>query len=250
MNQERILFYGDFVNKAPRNGCSDVWNAFMVKGASYSNFSDIPICPCTASTTPKQLISYDDAKALFYKENKSGNSSFTINAYIHFYIDDQKFDGKQSSIWLYPQKALDIIKHFEGIITPDFSTYVDFPDPIKRYNTYRMRAFGTWIANSGIKVINNVRWGTSETWNYCFDGIPINSIVSIGTISGGPRKHINRRRFETGLFKMVEVLKPHTILIYGSANGKCFDLLKEKGITIVSFQSKTAKVFEGRKHHE
>ena len=92
--------------------------------------------------------------------------------------------------------------------------------------------------------------GTSETWNYCFDGIPINSIVSIGTISGGPRKHINRRRFETGLFKMVEVLKPHTILIYGSANGKCFDLLKEKGITIVSFQSKTAKVFEGRKHHE
>ena len=250
MDKEKTKYNNGCIIKQPRSGCSDVWNAFMVKGASYTMASDMPMCPCTTSTIPKRLISYDDAKTIYNKETKLGNNSFTVDAYIHFYLDDYKFDGKQSSIWLYPQKALDIIKHFEGIITPDFSTYVDFPDPIKRFNTYRMRAFGYWIAGNGIHVINNVRWGTIETWDYCFDGIPVNSIVSIGTVGGGPRKNINRKRFELGLFKMMEVLKPYTILVYGSAKGKCFDLLREKGITVVSFQSKTAKVFEGRRHHE
>ena len=41
--------------------------------------------------------------------------------------------------------------------TPDFSTYQDFPEPLKVYNTYRMRAFGYWLTKNGIKVINNIR---------------------------------------------------------------------------------------------
>ena len=49
---------------------------------------------------------------------------------------------------------------------------------------------------------------------------------------------------------MVEVLKPHTILVYGSANGDCFDVLRAQRINIVSYPGKTAKVFEGRKQHE
>ncbi|MCR5311308.1 MAG: DUF4417 domain-containing protein, partial [Lachnospiraceae bacterium] len=57
----------------------------------------------------------------------------------------------------------------------------------------------------------------------------------------------DRQRFEAGLYKMVEVLRPHTILVYGSANGECFDELRRREITIISFQSKTARVFEGRR---
>ena len=52
--------------------------------------------------------------------------------------------------------------------------------------------------------VNNVRWGTPETYDYCFDGIPENSIVAIGTVGGSPRKLINRERFEHGLFEMVK----------------------------------------------
>ncbi len=113
-----------------------------------------------------------------------------------------------------------------------------------------MRAYGYWLGCDGIEIINNVRWGTKETFEYCFEGIPKNSIISIGTVGGSPRKLINRNRFETGLFKMAEVLKPHIILVYGSAKGECFDKLRTQGIQIVSFQSKTAKVFERRKPDE
>lgn len=83
-----------------------------------------------------------------------------------------------------------------------------------------------------------------------FEGIPTHSIVAIGTVGGSPRKLIDRKRFENGLLKMVEVLKPHTIIVYGSANYECFEKLREQGITIISFQSKTAKAFEGRKTDE
>lgn len=105
---------------------------------------------CADATVPLQLISYEDAKAIYKRELDTGVPDYFVNAYIHFYIDDQKFDGKRSSIWLYPDKALEVIKHFAGIITPDFSTNADFPDPIKRYNTYRMRAFGCWMNKLGM----------------------------------------------------------------------------------------------------
>lgn len=46
---------------------------------------------------------------------------------------------------------------------------------------------------------------------------------------------------------MVEVLKPHTILIYGSSNGECFEKLRDKGIQIVTYQGRTSKIYEKRK---
>ncbi|MCR5148221.1 MAG: DUF4417 domain-containing protein [Eubacterium sp.] len=157
----------------PRAGCKDLWNAFMVKGATFS-IHDIPHCPTyLPKGLPSELISYEKAKQIYSKELKKGNCNFHINAFVHFCIDDQKFDGNRTGIWNSPFKAIDIIRHFDGIITPDFSTYADFPLYIKGYNTYRMRAFGYWCYCQGIPTINNVRWGTSETWEYCFDGIDI-----------------------------------------------------------------------------
>ena len=92
-----------------------------------------------------------------------------------------------------------------------------------------------------------MRWGTPETYKYCFDGIPKNSIIAIGTVGGSPRKLIDRKRFEDGLREMVERLNPHTIIVYGSAKYPCFEKLKKQGINIVAFSSETAKAFEGRK---
>ena len=110
-----------------------------------------------------------------------------------------------------------------------------------------MRAFGYWYGTiCGHAVINNVRWGTAETYSYCFDGIPKNSIVAIGTVGGSPRKLLDRPRFEEGLSEMMKVLSPHTIIVYGSANYPCFHELREQGITVISFQSRTAAAFERR----
>jgi len=232
-----------------RKGILDMWNAFMVQGATFSP-NDIPLCPTTAVSLPFRLISYDEAKSIHRKEMRRGNSDYHVDAFIHFYIDDQKFDGKQSSIWLYPNKALSVIRHFSGLVAPDFSTYADFPEPIKIWNIYRMCAFGYWISTLGIPVISNVRWGAEETWRYCFDGNPRNSILAIGTVASGIRLLKNRPLFENGLFYMADLLEPHTIIVYGSANYKCFDILRDKGIHVVSYPSKMSEFFVERENHE
>ncbi len=230
----------------PRRGCKDMWNAFMVEGAEFAIGSDIPVCPCSAIEIPSGLISYDDAKHIHKIKSKT-DPDYRVDAFVHFYIDDQKFDGPQSGIWVKSQDALEILSHFSGAITPDFSTNADFPDSLKRYNTYRMRAFGRWLSVNDIPIINNVRWGTEETWDYCFDGIPYNSIVAVGTVASGINKLENRPLFENGLFEMVRVLNPHTIVVYGSSNYACFKKLSDSGISIVTFASKTSLAFSSRK---
>lgn len=233
---------------AVRPGCKDIWNAFMVEGAIFGKH-DIPFCPTTATCLPKQMVTWEEAKQLHKKHLSNGEHDYHEDAFVNWYLDDYKFDGAHG-IWHDYNQVLKILCHFSGAITPDFSTYQDFPEAVKAYATYRMRAYGFWLGKKGIPIINNIRWGTDETFDYCFEGVPTNSIIAIGTVGGGPRKLADRSRFERGLFKMVEVLKPHTILIYGSGNGDCFDTLRKMGITIISFQSRTAKVYEGRKHHE
>lgn len=232
-----------------RKNIKDIWNSFMVEGADFSKSEfDIPFCPTTVDINeiPSTIITYSEAKVIYKKENRK-NKNFENDAFVCFYEDDQNFDGKRKGIRVNPKKAYNILKHFKGIITPDFSTYQDFPISIKIFNTYRMRAFGYWYGTlCNKKVISNARWGTEETYKFCFNGIPQNSIIAIGTVGGSPFRLIDRKRFEEGLDEMVKILKPYAIIIYGSANYSCFDKLKDQDIKIYSYPSRTASYFKNR----
>lgn len=178
---------------------------------------------------------------------KRGDKNFFVNAFVHFYQHDYKFDGARCGIWFHPKRAAEIFRHFAGIITPDFSTNLDFPFPWKIFNTYRMRAFGYWYSTLGGAVINNVRWGAEDTFIWTFEGIPHNSIVSTGTVASGFRNSENRELFETGFFKMIAVLRPHTIIVYGSDKYPCFDSIRQQ-IRIVQFDSERALAFKEKSH--
>lgn len=225
-----------------RSDCRDMWNAFMVKGATFSR-NGIPFCPTTAKELPREIISYTKAREIYHKRLKSGDKNFFINAFVHFYQDDYKFDGSRCGIWVAYKKARELLSHFAGIITPDFSTYNDFPFPIKIFNTYRMRAFGYWYGTFGGSVINNVRWGEEDTFYWCFDGIHKNSVIAIGTVGSGLRHVENRKLFEVGFFKLLEVLTPKTIIVYGSDNYSFFDNVRQN-IKILQFPSERSLAFK------
>lgn len=228
-----------------RNGLKDEWNASFVIDAKFTK-NDIPICPTRMKTLPKDIITYEEAKTIFKQKMLMKNKNFHMNGvYVSFYIDDQKFDSIYG-IWARPKQAIKILSHFDGIITPDFSTYADFPYPIKIYNTYRMRAFGFYMYKLGFNVINNVRFGTEETYGYCFDGIEKNSIIAIGTVASRLKLIANQYFFEKGLKTAVETLKPKTIIIYGSANYPCFKKTFMKGIKVIAYDSQTCKFFKNR----
>lgn len=231
-----------------RPGCKDIWNAFMTEGAVFGKY-DIPFCPTTAKDLPKKQITWEEAKRIHKKHLARKENDYHESSFVNWYIDDYKFDGPRG-IWHDWKSTLRVLRHFAGAITPDFSTNQDFPEGQKIYATYRMRTYGYWLGKEGIPVINNIRWGTPETFRYCFEGVPTNSIVSIGTVGGGPRRLADRKRFITGMNKMIQVLKPHTILVYGSSNNECFDKIRAQGIQIVSYPGKTASYFERRRREQ
>ena len=196
-----------------------MYKAYMVEDAKFCGEFDIPECPCTATEIPTDLVYYADSKI-----------PVNFNGFVHFYMDDYKFD----SIWRYATTALKRLKRFAGIITPDFSTYQDMPVAFKIYNTYRMRAFGYWLGKQGMQVINNVRWGTPESYMYCFDGIPKNSIVAISTV-GCIKDKRDEQRFTDGLYVMVERLNPSHILVYGKKGRSFFDKYIENGTPVTFY---------------
>ena len=101
INTKDLLIQGD-LPRSHRSSCKDLWNAFMVEGASFSS-NDIPLCPSyNPYGFPKDLISFAKAKTLYNKEIRNGNKDFHYDAFIHFYCDDQHFDGPKNSIWHYP----------------------------------------------------------------------------------------------------------------------------------------------------
>ena len=221
-----------------RKNCKDLWNAFMVKGAIFSK-NDIPLCPTTAVEVPKKVISYKEARAIYKKEIKK-NHDFKEDAYVHFYIDDYVFDCKRKGIWANPKEAYNLLKHFEGIIAPDFSTYLDFPYPLKLFNYYRMYAFGYWYGTICHKnVIVQARWDYEDSFSYCFDGIREGDMVCIGTIASGLKRLENRKRFEDGLKELIRLKHPPILIIIGSINIPIFKELEAQGIKNIRFKSET-----------
>ncbi len=130
---------------------------------------------------------------------------------IHFYIDDYQFER----LWNHPEKYVDIFKKYGCILSPDFSLYLDMPLPMKIWNTYRSRFLGQYYQKQGIKVIPTISWADSDTYSFCFKGIPKGSIVSISTV--GVRKNKKATElWKKGVDEMIKQINPSIILVYGS----------------------------------
>ncbi|MBP3695161.1 MAG: DUF4417 domain-containing protein [Thermoguttaceae bacterium] len=201
----------------------------MVQGAVFSQPDEIPFCPTTLTSIPDRVIAFDQTK------NRKD-----ISALVHFYQDDYKF---VNAMWHRPWQMLKRLRNFGGIITPDFSTYLDMPRAIKVMNTYKMRALGLWLGKQGIPVVNNVRWGNKDSYSYAFAGLPTNSILAVST-HGCINETANRLRYECGLATMIERLTPHTLIVYGSAPKSIFNCYQDAGIHIVNYPSQISLVMK------
>ncbi len=65
-----------------RKGCKDIWNAFMVEGATFTK-NDIPFCPTTAKELPNAIITWEEARAIYKKHRiKKALISSTMPMYV------------------------------------------------------------------------------------------------------------------------------------------------------------------------
>lgn len=129
--------------------------------------------------------------------------------FVHFYIDDYQFER----LWNFPKRYLDILKDFAGVISPDFSMYLDMPQAQQIWNNYRSKLLASFLQNNGVSVIPNVSWSDSNSFEFCFDGMPQNSVVAIST--NGCINNYSSLYFLDGYNEMLKRLKPTKVLVYG-----------------------------------
>lgn len=233
-----------------RPGLKDLWGADLVSGASWSDL-DNPVNPNVATRRANAIISLHDAKTLHRRKMAEGDSGYRVSAHVHLYIDDSKFDGEREGVWRKHDAFLDMLRHFDGALGIDFSTYLDFPSPLKGWQVCRIRMMEYFLSSHGVEVIQNARWAEPDSWERFFDVLHHGAPLSLGTVASGLKYMENRPLFEMGLLKLVEVCSPSVLYVVGSANLAVFDEVRGAGVEVVQFDGPTAAAFarEGA-HHE
>lgn len=130
--------------------------------------------------------------------------------YVHFYMHDREF----SRVLTATDRYLDILKLYDGVITPDCTMLIGQSPCLQQANTYMNRAVGFYLQKHGIPVIPNIRWSDESSFDYCFLGVPKGMMVSVST-HGCITSREERRMFKTGVSAMLETIQPEIVLVHG-----------------------------------
>lgn len=131
------------------------------------------------------------------------------NVGVHFCLDDYQFE----TIWNHPTKYIENFRNCGILCSPDFSLYSDFPKAIQIYNHYRKHWLAKFYQDRGSIVIPTIAWSDEESYNWCFDGEPTNSIVAISS-TGVLKSDETLDLFIKGTKEMIKRLEPTKILCF------------------------------------
>jgi len=202
-------------------------NGELAVNAIFSGTYDIPYIE-SSGIIPEKVITF--SKCLKSKD---------YDCWVIFYEDDRTFER----LWNNPHKYLPILGKFKGVVGPDFSLYGDYPIATQLFNVYRSRLITHWLKQNGINVIPNVRWSTEYSYDFCFDSLKKHDIVFVGT-HGCFKRKADKDAFMKGFEQVIERIDPDIICIYGTANDTKFDEYRERGTTIITFESEYSLTHE------
>lgn len=165
---------------------------------------------------PQLYPMHFDGKCNFIPFNYARSCKDSENSGIHFFIDDYQFNR----LWTNIDSYIDMLSQFQYVMSPDFSTYTDFPKAIQIYNHYRKHWVGAYLQEAGIKVIPTISWSTPDSFEWCFDGEPTHSCVAVSSV-GATNSKRKKDLFLVGYNEMLKRLEPETILFYGKVPAEC-----------------------------
>jgi hypothetical protein len=141
-------------------------------------------------------------------------------AAVHFFLDDYRFE----TVWARPLRALEHLSKYHILLTPDFSLYADWPLVMQQWNVYRSRWCGRYWQELGYQVISTVSWSTPESFEFCFEGLPRNSVVAVSALGVKVGEPAQRDGFMAGFREMVARLAPSRVLAYGGLPDEAYTL--------------------------
>lgn len=190
----------------------DGFQAYLTEDATFVGTPGIPMMMRLNNVQiPKDMLPYGKARTCKNKRQ-----------YIHFYQHDKTF----SSVLTATRRHIDVLKQFDGVITPDCSMLIGQSPCLQQTNTYMNRAVGFYLQKQGIPVIPNIRWSDESSFEYCFLGVHQGTIVSIST-HGCCRSKIQRDMFRIGVEAMLDALRPSAVLVHGFMPDDIFGEFKD-----------------------
>jgi hypothetical protein len=187
----------------------------MANQYNHQDFNNWGKTPSSMEFTPSgypiiQPVAPDDLPGqLKIKQFSSFSRNTDLDAFLMFYQEDHKFQR----VWLRPTSYIDGIKKHTGAFSPDFSLYTDCPKPMQQWSHYKKQWCGAYWQSLGIKVIPTVGWSDENSYDFCFEGIPTESVVTVSA-SGIVNDKVGKELFIQGYNKMMEVLNPSLILFF------------------------------------
>ena len=156
----------------------------------------------------KQEIDLDKIDLWGYAKTKT-NDEENKDKTIHFFTYDWDFE----SVFDKPEKTMEKLDQYYALLSPEFSLYWDMPKAVQIYNTFKNRWCGAFWQKMGKIVIPTVCCAGEESYDFCFDGIEEGSVVAISTY----RREQYKQEILRSYNKMLEVIKPSAVIIYGEA---------------------------------
>ena len=212
------------------NTAFDVMKEFLIIGAELDGKYQFPVIPaCKFDEFPHDSIDFEESFGRNIKNHRKLN--------VNFYIDDTKF----TRLWNSPNKYIEHLRCFHSVTMPDFSICTGdngMPFALNIYNKYRNHALAWYLYMNGINIVPSVPILDKDNLDWCFDGFPKHSILSVCT-NGRVRSKAARLEFCDGFKAMCDRLEPTCVRIVG----KIPDELNTD-VSIVNYQTRNQRINE------
>ena len=161
---------------------------------------------------PRAQLNDDESDGLMlipFNGIKSDNGKHR-DRFVHFFLYDYNFE----KVWTKPEQQLSLITQYSGVLTPDFSMYLEMPYTLQLYNTFRNRWCGAYFASAGMRVIPTVSWADERSFDFCFKGIHKGSVVAVSTYMFHEHNHHADQKevFMKGYNRMMKDIEPSKII--------------------------------------
>lgn len=154
-------------------------------------------------------LEFEKAKNMRNKPKQTG---------VHFFEYDFKFE----CVWNFPDRYAETLSAYDCILAPDFSIYVNMPKALQIYNHYRKHWISAYWQDKGLTVIPVINWGFEDSYDWCFDGEPMNSIVATSNVGCNQITEL-KEMWLKGYNEMLKRLNPSKILFYSNSYPEYLD---------------------------
>jgi hypothetical protein len=149
----------------------------------------------------------------------------TEQSLISTFVDDYILER----FWNNPKKYIEYFKEAKYVMSPDYSLLLGMPKPMQMWNIYRNRLVGYIWQSAGINVIPTISWSDQSSFEYCFKGVEIGSVVAVSNI--GCTNEDYKIFFDEGFNEMINIIKPEKILF--QCNKKYKEHYKDERIIFI-----------------